>query len=130
LIVTDLRVAQFVADRVGYQCFYPPFTCMGLERDGRIVAGVVFNCFTGNDIAVTVAGERGAFTRHFIKEVGRYVYETNGCGRMSITTEQPKIVALAKRLGAQTEGRKRHLFGKGRHGVVLGILKEEWRLNG
>ena len=126
MIVTDGRVAQFVADKCGLHTFSRPFTCMGIEKDGQIIAGVVFNCFTGNDITVTVAGERGSFTRHFIKEVGRYVFETNNCLRMSVTTEQPKVIDFATRLGAQTEGCKRNHFGKGRDATILGLLKEEW----
>jgi len=124
LIVVDERVARFVGARCG-TIIYPPFTCMGIERNGEIVAGVVFNCFTGNDVAVTVAGSR--FTREFIASVGTYVFGKLGCLRMSITTEQPKVIEIAKRLGAQTEGRKRNHFGSGRDGIVLGLLKEEWK---
>lgn len=97
---------------------------MGIERDGKVTAGVVFNCYTGNDISVTVAG--GPFTRGFIAAVGRYVFDKIGCLRMTITTEQPKVIEIAKRLNAQTEGLKRNHFGKGRDGTVLGILREDW----
>lgn len=127
LIVTDDRVAAFVGERVG-SIISPPYTAAGLERNGRIVAGVIFNCFTGTDVEVTVAGEPGAFTKSFIRMVRQYVFETLGCLRISITTEQPHVIKIAKRLGAQTEGRKRNLFGKGRDGIVLGILKEDWKL--
>lgn len=124
MIVTDERVARFVGERCE-TIIFPPFTTMGIERDGQVNAGAVFNCYTGNDIAVTVAG--GPFTRGFISEVGRYVFETVGCLRMSITTEQPKIIEIATRLGAQLEGCKRNHFGIGRDGIVLGILKEDWK---
>ena len=98
---------------------------MGIERNGEIVAGVVFNCFTGHDVAVTVAGSR--FTRGFISAVGTYVFGKLGCLRMSITTEQPKVIEIAQRLGAKVEGLKRNHFGSGRDGIVLGLLKEEWK---
>lgn len=128
MIVSDERVARFVAERCGKESFYPPFTCLGIERDGAIVAGVVFNSYQHkSDIAVTVAGDTGAFTLPFIRRVGRYVFGQLGCERISITTEQPKVIEIAKRLGAQTEGRKRNLFGYGRDGIVLGILKNEWK---
>ena len=123
MIVTDERVARFVGEKCS-TIIYPPFTAMGIDRNGEIIAGVVFNCYTGNDIAVTVAG--GPFTRGFITAVGQYVFEQIGCLRMSITTEQPNVIEIAHRLGAQTEGLKRNHFGKGRDGTVLGLLREDW----
>lgn len=125
MIVTDGRVVDYVAQRC-QTAFVPPFTAMGIESEGRIVAGVIFNCYTGPDIEVTVASEPKAITRSFIREVGRYVFETTGCIRMSVTTDQPHVIDLAKRLGGQTEGRKRNLYGPGRHGIMLGILRENW----
>ena len=97
---------------------------MGIERNGDICAGVIFNYYTGNDIYVTVAG--GPFSRGFISAVGKYVFEQVGCLRMTIQTEQPKVVDIAKRLGAKVEGVKRNYFGKGRDATVLGILREDW----
>lgn len=123
MIVVGERVARFVGERCN-RIIYPPFTAMGIERNDQITAGAVFNCYTGNDIEVTVAG--GPFTRGFISAVGNYVFEQIGCLRMSITTEQPKVIEIAHRLGAQTEGLKRNHFGKGRDGTVLGILREDW----
>jgi hypothetical protein len=123
VIVTDERVARFVGERCG-TIICPPYTAMGIEKDGRITAGVVFNCYTGNDIAVTVAGER--FTREFISAVGKYVFGQIGCLRMSITTEKPEVIKIAQRLGATVEGLKRNHFGNGRDATILGILREDW----
>jgi hypothetical protein len=123
LIVTDERVARFVGERCG-TIICPPYTAMGIERDGKITAGVVFNCFTGNDICVTVAG--GPFNRGFVSAVGKYVFDQVGCLRMTLTTEQPKVIEIAQRLGASVEGLKRNHFGKGRDGTILGILREDW----
>lgn len=123
-IVIDDSVARFVAETCNL-VLCPPFTAMGIERDGEIVAGIVFNGFTRHDVHVTVAG-RG-FTRGFVACVGRYVFRQLGCLRMTIETEQDAVIDYAKRLGAQTEGRKRNHFGKGRHAIVLGILREDWK---
>jgi hypothetical protein len=123
VIVTGERVASFVGKRCE-TIIYPPFTAMGIERGGEIKAGVVFNCYTGNDIAVTVAGE--GFNRSFIASVGRYVFDQIGCLRMSITTMKPEVIRIAQRLGAQVEGVKRNHFGKGKHATILGILREDW----
>lgn len=124
MIVDDERVARFVGERVG-SVIYPPFTCMGIERDNRIIAGAVFNCFTGPDCRVTIAG-RG-WTKGFLAEVGHYVFSRLGCIRLTVETEQPKVVRIAQRLGGQIEGLQRDKFGPGRDGFLVGILKDEYR---
>lgn len=126
-IVTDERVARFVGNRVE-NLIYPPFTAMGVEEDGEIVAGVVFNSFTGHDIEVTVAGKAGAFTRGFIRQVGRYVFQQAKCLRLSITTCDPRVMDIARRLGARGEGCKRHFFGRNRDGMLFGLLREDWKV--
>ena len=123
MIVADERVARFVGERLG-TAFVPPFTCMGIERDGEIVGGVIFNVFEANDCHVSVAG-RG-FTRGFLAEVGHYVFTTLGKGRVTVITEQVKVVSLAERLGGKVEGLMRNHFGKGRDAFVVGILKEDY----
>ena len=124
MIVTDERVALFVSERVG-AAFVPPFTCMGLERNGEIVAGVIFNVFEGCDVHVSIAG-RG-WTPHFCREVGKYVFDTLKCERMTAVTEKPEIVRIAEWLGGEVEGLLRNHFGKGRDGFIVGILKEDYR---
>jgi len=125
-IVDDVRVARFVGERVG-SVIYPPFTCMGIERHDEIAAGAVFNCFTGSDCQVTIAGH--GWTHGFLAEVGVYVFGKLGCIRMTVETEQPKVVRIAERLGGQVEGMKRNQFGPGRDGFVVGILKDEYRFS-
>jgi RimJ/RimL family protein N-acetyltransferase len=128
VIVTDgPRVAAFVGTRCG-TAIVPPFTALGWERDGDLVAGCIFNVYTGPDIEVTVAAEPGGITRAFIRACGHYVFTQLGCERVTFTTEQPNVINLAHRLAAQTEGRKRHQYGKGRDGIVLGLLREDWKL--
>jgi hypothetical protein len=124
-IVVDNRVAAYVAQRCEAQIM-PPFTAMGIERNGEIVAGVVFNNFSARDIDVTVAGERGAFTRGFLRAVGAYVFGALDCTRMSITTRHATVCDVAKRLGARMEGVKRDRHGPGQHAYMLGILKNDW----
>lgn len=125
MIVTDQRVVQFVISKTGIEVC-PPYTAMGIERDGKIVAGTIFSQFERQDVHVTVAGERNAFTRKYLKAVGNYVFSELGCIRLTIVSEQPKVIEIATRLGAHTEGRIRNHFGPGRDGILLGILKDEW----
>lgn len=124
MIVTDNRVAKFVGERVG-AIIYPPFTCMGIERDGEVICGVVFNCFTGPSVEATVAGK--GWTKGFFKSVGVYVFSQLGCARMEFNTEQEDVAALAERLGGKREGVLRDKFGRGRDGIVIGVLEREYR---
>lgn len=123
-MVTGPHVAAFVSEKLGTR-FSPPYTTLGLERDGQLVTGIVFNCYTGHDIEINVAGSE--LPRSFLKRAAKYCFEECSCIRVTITTEQEHVIDLAHRLLAQTEGRKRNHFGAGRDGVVLGILREDWK---
>ena len=127
MIVSDSRVAAFVSERIGCE-LVEPYTALGLEAGGRIVAGVVFNCWTGPDAQLTIAGERGALSRSFLRRVGDYLTRELGCIRATIETEQAHVARMAVRMGGKVEGVKRNLYGPGRDGTVIGILKEEWFL--
>lgn len=124
MIVGGDRVAKFVADQLGFG-LCPPYTAMGIERNGKIAAGVVFNCFEGADVHVTVAGK--GWSSKFLQAVGEYVYVQLGCERMTVTTEQINVASLALRFGGKIEGCLRNHFGKNRDATIIGILKDEWR---
>ena len=124
MIVTDERVVSFAEGVLGSK-FVPPFTCIGIERDDRVVAAAVFNHFEGFDIHLTAAGQ--FWTRGFLRAVGLYVFGQLGCIRMTAITEQQAVIDFAVRIGGQVEGVMRNHFGPNRNGVVIGFLKEEWR---
>jgi hypothetical protein len=127
VIIAGQQVVEFVAAQTG-QRFVPPLAAIGRSQGSEVVAGIIFNCWTGTDIELTVASLPGGLSRTLLRRAARYVFDEAGCIRVSFTTESQKVIDLALRLGAQTEGRKRHLFGRGRDGVILGILREDWKL--
>lgn len=124
MIVADERVARFVSEKLGYG-LCPPFTAVGIERDGEIVAGAVFNHYEGADVHVTVAGK--GWTKGFLRAVGTYVFDQLGCERMTAITGCEDVAMFARRLGGRVEGRLRSHFGAGHDGIVLGVLREEYR---
>lgn len=124
MIVGGQAVAEFVSDRLGFG-LVPPYTAVGIERDGEIVAGVLFNCYEGASVHVTAAGK--GWTREFLKAIGSYVYDQLGCARMTMTTESEWVASLACRLGGQREGLLRDHFGPSRNAIIVGILRREWK---
>lgn len=98
---------------------------MGIERDGDVVSGVVFNCYTRTDIHVTVAGT--VWPRQFLREVGKYVFSQLKCERITVITHQARVESIAARLGGRREGILRNYFGPGQDGILIGILKAEYR---
>lgn len=124
MIVTDERVARFLAQKLSHN-IVPPYVAVGIAQGGEIIGGVLLNHFTGNDIHMSAAG-RG-WTRPFVRSIGDYVFNRLACGRMTVITEQPRVVRLAERLGGEVEGLMRNHFGEGRHAYLVGILKEDWR---
>lgn len=125
-IVTGDRVARFVGDR-NAQRVIPPYTALGVECKGDIIAGAVFRNYTKFDIEVMVVGKVKAFTPGFVRSIGRYVFEQLECVRLSMWTDQPRVIELAKRLGAQVEGMKRDGHGKGHDLTLLGVLRADWK---
>lgn len=125
MIVTDERVARFISERLG-QSFTPPYTVAGIERDGEIIAGVLFNGFQGADIDVTAAGK--GWTRAFFRSVYEYVFTQLNCERMTFTTQHEYVARLGEKLGGRREGLLRSHFGHGVDGIIVGVLRDEWRL--
>lgn len=124
MIVAGEDVAQFVSERLGFG-LCPPYTAMGIKRGTEIIGGVVFNCFEGADVHITVAGK--GWTRGFLKAFGQYVFGNLGCLRFTVTTENPGVAALAERLGGEVEGRLRSHFGPGRDATIIGVLAQDYR---
>tara|TARA_R100001143_G_C3357391_1_gene133302 strand:- start:1923 stop:2336 length:414 start_codon:yes stop_codon:yes gene_type:complete len=118
------HVAQFVSERLGAS-LCPPFTALGLERDGVLTGGVVFNQFEGADVHASVAGT--GWTRGFLRAVGHYVFEQLGCCRVTLTSEHRAVVKYACRLGGKVEGTLRDHYGPGRDAVIVGVLRREWK---
>ncbi|GAB6854041.1 GNAT family N-acetyltransferase [Asaia astilbis] len=120
----DARIPRFLGERLGV-AFYPPFTTMGLERNGEIIAAFLFNIYTGPDIHVTIAGS--GWTRRFLREMGQYLFEQLKVERFTAITENQSVVDIVKRVGGRKEGLLRNHFGPDRDGILLGVLKNEYR---
>lgn len=124
VVVGGKRVSDFVSDKIG-RGLCPPFTALGIERDGEIIAGAIFNVFEAEDVHVTISGT--GWTKGFLAEVGHYVFTVLKKSRITALTEQEKVVSFGLRLGGRVEGVMRDHFGPGRDATIIGILKNEYR---
>ena len=84
-------------------------------------SAVIYLDFDGQTVAGT------SWTKGFLAEVGHYVFSKLNCQRITVITEQPKVVRIAERLGGNVEGLLRNQFGEGRDGYIVGILRNEWK---
>lgn len=69
------RVGVWVCQRLGSEFNEKLSTAIGLEKDGLLIAGVLFDNYNGRSIAMHVAGEGGHWmTREFAKACFGYAF--------------------------------------------------------
>jgi len=81
--------------------------------DGEILAVCVFDDFTKHNCTMHIASTTPRWgTASFIKACFRYPFIQCGLERVTfiVRADDPKIISLAERLGAQKEGRVRRYF--------------------
>lgn len=77
------RVGEWVCAKVGATFNPQEATAIGLERDGSLVAGVMFDHYTGRSIAMHVAGEGGHWmTRDYARACFGYAFNQLGVGKI------------------------------------------------
>lgn len=100
---------------------------LGLERDGRLIAGVLYEGFTGHNIWMHVAAEPGSrwMTREYLRYCFYYPFVECGVDRVSGWVEESNKEAqrFDEHLGFREEAR---LKGAARDGgdVILYVM---WR---
>lgn len=77
-----------------------PSEAIGLERDGRVVAGILFEDWNGASIFAHMA-IRERITRKFLWAVADYVFRQLGCRKMiaPVASTNTRMAKLAVHLG-------------------------------
>lgn len=126
------RVMQFVAERTG-EAAYRDYTAIGLERDGELVAGVVFTLYTGPGGAVMMHvasdGRRHWMTPAFLSASFRYPFMQMECRRVTGLVRADNVDAqrFDEHLGFKREGLIRQGCNDGTDLILYGMLKSECR---
>lgn len=124
------RVCEWVCERLPQMKDTTPFTCIGIEDKGRLIAGVIFDGFTGTDINITIALEKGRIWRQkWMFGVFAYVFTQLQCQRCSVDVADDNAASIAfiEHLGFVKEGVKRCSLPGGIDSIVYGMLRGECR---
>jgi RimJ/RimL family protein N-acetyltransferase len=101
-----------------------------LEEDGELLAVVVFNLYSGADIAMHIAAVPGRrwMTREFLRVAFRYPFVQLGCRRVSgfVPASNADAQRFDEHLGFRREGLMRHALPDDDI-IVYGMLREEAR---
>jgi RimJ/RimL family protein N-acetyltransferase len=105
-----------------------PFTAIGLERDGEIIAATIYNYYSGASIAMSFAAIPGRrwLTREYLHAIFRYPFVQLGVRRVTgyVATRNFASVRFAYKLGGKLEGVMRKALPDDDL-LVFGLLREE-----
>lgn len=114
------------------ECFAPGggATGLGWVKDGKIVAGVMYEEFTEASIHATIVIEHGTImTKSFFHKIFDYPFNQLGVNKIIVqaNTANVESVHLAKRLGFTEEGMIKGAYLDGDR-IILTMTKDECRI--
>jgi RimJ/RimL family protein N-acetyltransferase len=125
----DERVAKWVGDQID-EVYLPGSAAIGLEENGELIAGVVFDHYTGPSISMHVAatGKRW-MTKDFLWRCFAYPFIQLQCNRITGLVRVDNLAAqkFDEHLGFVKEGLLRKAAKDGTDYIVYGMLREECR---
>jgi RimJ/RimL family protein N-acetyltransferase len=129
----DERVVRWVGERVNEDAFGQAVG-IGLEEDGELIAGVVFNMYTGPSISMHVAAVPGRrwMTKEYLRRCFAYPFIQLNCRRITGLVRVDNFVAqkFDEHLGFKREGLVREACDDGTDMILYGMLKSECRFLG
>lgn len=127
-IVYDRRVVEFVEERIGGQV-HGPCTAVGMERNGKIVAGAIFERCNGRNVFFHGAsdGSRRWATRELLRAVCAHAFHTLGVERMTTVVAASNVRALAfdRKFGFREEARLARAAHDGSDAIYLVMWRAE-----
>lgn len=129
----DERVVEWVGQRVD-EANFGQAVGIGLEEDGELIAGVVFNLFTGASISMHVAAVPGKrwMTRDYLWRCFAYPFLQLQCNRITglVRADNLEAQKFDEHLGFKREGLLRRACEDGTDMILYGMLKDECRFLG
>jgi len=129
----DERVVRWVGEQVNEDDFGKAVG-IGLEEDGELIAGVVFNLYTGPSISMHVAAVPGKrwMTKEYLFRCFAYPFLQLKCRRITglVRVDNLDAQRFDEHLGFKREGVLREACEDGTDMIVYGMLREECRFIG
>lgn len=126
----ESRLLPWAAERIGISGFRRDAYSIGLERDGALVAVVVYDNFSDCDCNMHLAsdGSRRWMNKELLLAAFAYPFTQLGLRRLTglVDTRNAGALQLNAHLGFVREGLCRHALPDSDL-VVLGMLREECR---
>lgn len=98
-------IGPWVSDRTGGAWVSGRGTAIGSIRDGQIVAGVLYEDYTGTNVVCHIAGEGNWATRRFLSVIFDYPFRQLGVKRITapVQSTNTKSIELVNRMGFTLE---------------------------
>lgn len=124
------RVIPWVGQRIDEDDFGSAES-IGLEQDGKLIAGVVWNLYNGPSLCMHVASEPGVrwLNKEFLFRSFAYPFLQLGCHRVTglVRVDNLEAQRFDEHLGFKREGLIRRGASDGTDIILYGMLKEECR---
>lgn len=121
---------RFVASHVGENEFHD-YSAIGLERDGELIAGVVYERHSGPNVMMHVAsdGSRHWMTPAYMAACFRYPFMQLKCARVTglVRADNKDAQRFDEAMGFQREGILREGTTDGCDFILYGMLARECR---
>ncbi|QCL83912.1 N-acetyltransferase [Agrobacterium pusense] len=127
----DAAVADFVAKGLGLDIHdIAPFTAIGFEIGGQLVAGVVYNNFRTHDIQLTAfSTDNRWLSKNSLRTIFSYPYIQLGCVRTTAVTGRAnkRTRKLLQGLGYKLEGVHPKAVDGKQTAISYGMVREDCR---
>jgi RimJ/RimL family protein N-acetyltransferase len=127
----DSRVCKWVQELVDEDDFGDGAVGIGLEKDGELVAGVVFNNYNKASIHMHVGAKKGTnwLTREYLTRCFAYPFIQLKVNRVTGLVRIDNLAAqkFDEHLGFKREGLVRQGCTDGTDMILYGLLKDECR---
>lgn len=126
-------IGAFVNEQQGFPAhtsWGSNYNALGLVKNGKLMAGVIYNCYEGANVNMHVGAIDGAkwLTQEFL--FAAFDYPFNQLKKRRVTAfmneNNDKAIGFVENLGFTYEGRMRNYF-RINDAVIYGMLREECR---